>query len=375
MPQSARNKRPQTRRLTPPSSVLASKRVENQHQIGSSRLESLPNELLQHIGGQLTYSSQAALALCSKTMMSKLGDKVIKRLNCTAPEVFAWQHSKHIKGINLEFRASRCQEERLKLVKLLHRDLCRNTPAAAMPVCLFCQTLHKREEYIVWPSYSDKSENSNRGAALAYALPFSFIQNSLKQWAKTPLAHSAEIQDSIAEFLSTKCAFERRDAHSVYTRNQAGYVVDGNFYLRTQHLVSLPGKESTSEPPALCSHIKLCSTTHCAALLRARDAKLRERVRCRLRHAVKKEAPCAVCDAVQGCRECNTDSQVGVVEREGGMWVSVTTWEAFVEGESPFESKFRKRDGVGEVNYDVRFAPGGVKEVFDEADGVGSTTS
>ena len=93
---------------------------------------------------------------------------------------------------------------------------------------------------------------------------------------------------------------------------------------------------------------------------------------------MKNEAPCSICYAVQGCRECNNDSQVGIVEREGVPWLSVTTWEDFAEGTSLFMSKVARR-GVGNgeetVDYDVWFAPGGIKKVFDGAHGANATAS
>ena len=147
-----------------------------------------------------------------------------------------------------------------------------------MTICHYCQTLHKPEIYIVWSSNGDRSELSNRGAALAYGLLFPFIQTSLERWATTPFSQSADIQGFIDGFLST-WTLKSFDGNSVYTRKLTGYIVDGIFYLRTQHLVFLPRalKKLGSEPPALFRSIKLCSATHCAVLLRVREAKLGKR--------------------------------------------------------------------------------------------------
>jgi hypothetical protein len=226
-------------------STLVSKMTKPQSEKSLDHLASLPTELLQLIGGLLPYFSEAALALCSKSIMSELGDKVLKRVNGPAPEVFAWNSRK---GMSLECKPSKKQDDRLELLELLQKD-CR------MKLCPFCKTLHKYEPRVLWASDVEKSQYSNRGAALAYGLPFAFIQLSLKGWFQ--YNYSVGRVDSYLQ--AWRITQGTGDAY--YERNFGGYIVDGWFYLRTEYLMGLPMKP-ISEPPPTFQNIKLCSITH-----------------------------------------------------------------------------------------------------------------
>jgi hypothetical protein len=316
------------------------------------------------IGGKLSHAQEAALALCSKSLLFKLGgDKVLKRVTCEAPEVFAWNSRET--GMQLEHRheLSNQKAERMDLLALLLKDF-----RCPMKLCRFCQKLHKPEDRIIWPSDAEKSEYSNRGTSLAYGLPHSYMQMVIANWMVfRPLP-----QEDIDGYLQSW----NPEHDSGYERNFEGYVVDGQFYLRIEHVMGLL-VATTSEPPASFQKIKLCSITHCASLLRIREARLKERLSCRLRHEVKREAVCDACVGVKRCEECYTDSEVEVRGVTGAKELVLTTWQVFSAGGTPFQSKFssfRGEDG----NWRVRVLRRGfIKEVFDSAreDALGGATS
>lgn len=151
-----------------------------------------------------------------------------------------------------------------------------------------------------------------------------------------------------------------------FERNFEGYVVEGLFYLRVECVMRLP-TPIMMEPPDSFRNIKLCSVTHCASLLRIREAQLKERLSCRLRHEVKREPVCEACEGVKRCDECYTDSEVELRGVTGAKELVLTTWQVFSAGKTPFQSKFASLQGE-DGNWRVRILRRGfIKELFDSA--------
>jgi len=305
----------------------------------------------------LSRAQKGALVLCSKSIFSKLGgDKVLEKLKCGLPEVFAWNGRATGMCLEHQIDTSRRMAKRMDFLALLLKDF-----QQPMKLCRFCQKLHKPEEKVKWPTDVEKSEYSNRGAALAYGIPHAHMQKAIGCWMIFRPLPQAEIDGYLQSWNVV--------LDGGYERSFMGYVVDGQYFLRTEHVISVP-EPITSEPPDTFRNINLCSITHCASLLRVREARLRERLRCRLRHEVKNEDTCEACSGVKRCDECYTDSEIELRESEMGSGVRklvLTTWQVFGVGVTPFQSKFAKtRDEDGNRRLRL-FRAGCIKEIFDTA--------
>lgn len=288
-----------------------------QSQKSPDRLSKLPTELIQIIGGLLPPSSEAALALSSKFMLDQLGTQTLERVNIPAPEVFAWK-SPQARGLALQSKPSLAQDQRFDFLRLLLKD-CNQR----LILCRFCQTLHKRENLVAWPSDSNKSEYCNRGEAIAYGVPFAFIQHALSLFIPGLAASNQRINEYLQQ---SPWKIEPCDANSHYERELKGYLAQPNdFYLRAEHRMPLPSK-LVPEPPESFRNIELCSITHCPRLLRVREAKLRDMLSCRLRHEIANEELCSSCAGVQRCKECYTDYEIEVRRMtDGGRKLVLTT--------------------------------------------------
>ena len=298
------------------------------------RLFDLPAEVLLVITDSLPTSSAAALLLCCRTILNKLGNKKILQINSALAEPYTewFSSSRETTSPSPE------DSERQTFLELLDRD------SSELIYCYFCKKLHKSELTNSWRNGPYIYIPERRPCAIVQArqrpsfymdeyFNFSQVQNIMKH-------HRVGRETSLLlkQMERTYTIYKRQYAYQRSTH--FGISPSGHFLARTQHWIALKG--NAKEPPILpefcmielCPHLSFYGST-------AFPTEMDLQIRCKLSH-IGTGKPCTdpfcFCNRVKFCRCCNTEYRIDSKQITSDTWaLCFTVWQDFGECRNPFE--------------------------------------
>ena len=279
----------------------------------SSRLEKLPNEILQHIAHQLALSSAASLALCSKSIC-------------------------YVVGLQYWHGLSSHTLEKAKLLEIIEKD------HPGHWLCYICTVLHPRPYHILdYNGYEGTHRNlpkciQDRGGFgrifggglntwYPQVLPSLKITHPMIHIAMNRHLFGPSHGDSLDVFFRPL----QKDVINKPNLSTRACIIANNFYLRRQFRFVVPPSESfdyvckATFGVHVCPHLQTCST----------HKDLVSRIsKCMLSH--RDSGPCEKCKRPIQCHFCLTEFQVSIHNLESiGHVLEYTVWKNFGSGRSP----------------------------------------
>ena len=269
-------------------------------------LSSMPTEILLHIRDFLPLSSAACLVLCSRHMLTALGNQSLASL-----------------------RADDQITERRRLLIALQNDL------PDWLLCYPCSLFHpvkayERPDYI-WRYNKEPPCVQENGAVYLtadYRIRYQHVQLLMSQYR----FQRSYIKTLEALFFS----FSRDLNDSVLEGTVWGEIVAGELVVRFDQRLRLLVPSNIElvrrRLRPVCLHLDwLCG-----------DQTLWETIDCGLSHA--RNSPCTECSMRKPCRECSTWLQVGVQKlKESETELQVKAWKYLGTCETPYDPKWRKQ--------------------------------
>jgi hypothetical protein len=269
-------------------------------------LSSMPTEILLHIRDFLPLSSAACLALCSRHMLTALGNQSLSSL-----------------------RADDQITERRRLLIALQNDL------PDWLLCYPCSLFHPVKAHEgpnhIWRYNKEPPCVQENGAVCLtadYRIRYQHVQLLMKQY---------RFQRSYMKTLEAlSFSFSRNLNDSVLEGTVWGEIVAGELIVRFDQRLRLLVPSNIElvrrRLRPVCLHLDwLCG-----------DQTLWETIDCGLSHA--RNSPCAECSMRKPCRECSTWFQVGVQElKESETELQIKAWKYLGTCETPYHPKWRKQ--------------------------------
>lgn len=316
--------------------------AEIHHQSGSKTLNNLPIEIIQYITSFLPTSSAAALALCSKAILKKLGSAYFEELDKGKWQIERWNYE--VPSLTDQ------QAERQTFLLLLDKDVNR------IIFCYFCQKLHDPDKTIPdnWIRGERPCSAADRTTLIYgyYGFNYSRIYMAMKY-------HRLGLDNKVILSQLSRTVTKYYDGTS-HQQSLSSRIISNTFYLRTQHWLLLPPNLPPELPKSyyfwnLCWHMRTFHNSR---------SYLEEFLQCRLSH-YEDGRLCPTCSGLKQCKECLTEFQIDVKDLQNrGSAIVITEWQDFGEVLTPFDPKWRCHF----TNYPyVRtyFTPGSIKDIFE----------
>jgi len=317
-----------------------------------SSLESLPNEILQHINTFLPLPAAAAFALCSQRLYFVLGTGSWEKLARTQQQRDKErQFNGKTYNIKLrswdDFRDPPPQGQREEFLSLLERDL------PKLIFCCQCSLLHPanlRYERYRLCSRSQPMHN----------LYFTKIQMTMKRH-RLGRDYSRQLKwfSSSYTYPPYKSDFA---THKIVEARIAG----GKFLVRVQYWVVLPASAvHLTSSATIGAHV--CEHIHG---LRTVKGSLEEMLNCRMSHWRDQDHECPECSGLRQCPHCETEFRIDARELEPrGFTIVITTWWNLGPGISPYDREYREHCNLKRSLFDiepqVEFPVGSIQGVFE----------
>ena len=274
-------------------SITANKRVP---------ISTLPVEIIQYISvAYLPADDAASLALCSRSMLEILGTQTLRSL-----------------------QLDRYYSEKIRFLENLERDL------PDWLLCPHCTKFHPVDPNAhprkLWNFSKEKRCARVNGVVTIgyeYYIRWELVQLLMRDY------RLGRPHEKYLKKLSD--VYTIRLPESRLKGGVTASIVEGDLILKVKHTLKLiKGRDITLSRTIfskLCPHL-----VHCFV-----DPMLVQALRCRLRHAARKQPPCIECKGWKHCPECPTFFYVHVRSLEDPVTeIQVDIWRNLGTCESPF---------------------------------------
>jgi hypothetical protein len=316
-----------------------------------SLVESLPNEIIQHIATFLPLCSTAAFALCSHRIYIVLGTSYWEGLKRTPRQR---ELANDIKA--RVTRDSQPQGEREELLSLLERDL------PNLIFCCFCSILHP-----VNNSYNNRRVCSRSIWSMntRHGKEFSMVQMTMKRY-RLGLSYWRQLSwfSSVTNY-GWDCEVKDTSYKIVEAR-----IANGRLLLRSQFWIVFPTGATEPSNRAM-SRAYVCPHIPERGLFNSRQL-LQKMVTCRMSHWRDRDYECLACSGLKQCHYCHTEFRIDARELgNDGFIIATTIWWDLGSGVSPYDLEYKRHCTMETYRFfnnvpQVKFEAGSIQGAFGD---------